>query len=301
MLTKVLIFMLNYFLSVGFFMFMERKILGVGHMREGPNKISLKGIFQFFMDMIKLLMKNLLMLINTFYLIYLIFPLLMFFNMILLWFIIPFIFIFINTKISMIFLIVLLVLKMIIIIVLVYFLYSVYSYLSVIRMIIQVVSYDIVIILVLICFIMVYNNLSLKVFIYDYFNTKFLFNFYLYIFWNLSLMVELIRLPFDFYEGESELISGFNIEFSSFLFVFIVLIEYMEMIYFMFLSVLMFFYGNFNLLLFYFILFILIFVLIWFRVFFVRYRLDKMLMLLWKYIFPLFMFFILFYYFINFF
>lgn len=77
-----------------------------------------------------------------------------------------------------------------------------------------------------------------------------------------SVMVELIRLPFDFYEGESELVSGFNIEYGSFLFLVLVLVEYMEILYFVVLTILMFIYNNYFNLIFIFILFLFVFIII---------------------------------------
>lgn len=56
--------------------------------------------------------------------------------------------------------------------------------------------------------------------------------------------MEILRLPFDFYESESELISGFNLEFSSFYFMILFIIEYLDIIFFINLSSLIFFYFN---------------------------------------------------------
>ena len=53
----------------------------------------------------------------------------------------------------------------------------------------------------------------------------------------------------DFYEGESELISGFNLEISSLNFMFLFTVEYLDIIYFLNLRVLIFF--NFNYLIFF--------------------------------------------------
>jgi NADH:ubiquinone oxidoreductase subunit H len=54
--------------------------------------------------------------------------------------------------------------------------------------------------------------------------------------------MEILRLPFDFYERESELISGFNLELRSFKFILLFIVEYLDMIYFLNLRMLIFFY-----------------------------------------------------------
>jgi len=51
-------------LGVGFFIFIERKFLGLTHYREGPNKLLYKGYFQFLIDIIKLLFKDFVNLFN---------------------------------------------------------------------------------------------------------------------------------------------------------------------------------------------------------------------------------------------
>nr|YP_010388121.1 NADH dehydrogenase subunit 1 [Aclerda takahashii]UPO69105.1 NADH dehydrogenase subunit 1 [Aclerda takahashii] len=296
--------MLNYFIGVGFFMFIERKILGLAQIREGPSKILFKGNVQFLMDLIKLVLKfwNELIFMGNLFL-YLIMPFILFMNMIIMWFFFPFIYVFFNNMFSIIYLIVLLTLKMMYFMFMVYLLYSIYSVISVIRMVVQIISYDIVLILILIYYFLMHLSFkfSLILLLNEKFNLSLFFSLMMFVFWLISIMVELIRLPFDFYEGESELISGFNIEFSSLLFMVLVLVEYMEMIYFMMMTLFLFIYSITMSFIFYLMFFLMVFFLIWIRVFFVRYRLDKMMVLLWKFMFPLCIMIIMFFYYYNFF
>jgi len=56
--------------------------------------------------------------------------------------------------------------------------------------------------------------------------------FDLFIIWLLILLVETNRRPYDFAEGESELVSGFNIEYIGVLFAYIFISEYGILIFF---------------------------------------------------------------------
>jgi len=53
----------------------------------------------------------------------------------------------------------------------------------------------------------------------------------MYIVFNVSILAESNRSPFDFAEGESELVSGFNTEYRSVLFVIVFLAEYISIIF----------------------------------------------------------------------
>lgn len=187
---------------------------------------------------------------------------------------------FLNKEISLIYLIVLIVLKIFYIVLIVYFIISVYCYLSIIRILIQVISYDIIIIIIIIVNFLIYLEFDFKMFFYNFQLIRIIYRFTVLLVWLVRIMVELLRLPFDFYEGESELVSGFNVEYGSLMFLFLVLVEYIEIIYFVYITLIMFVYINYYDIFWSLIFFFFLFVLVWFRVFFVRYRLDKILFLL---------------------
>lgn len=63
------------------------------------------------------------------------------------------------------------------------------------------------------------------------------------ILWMLSLLAETNRAPFDFVEGESELVSGYNVEFGGFGFALIALAEYGRIIFISVLTCVIFFGG----------------------------------------------------------
>ena len=105
-----------------------------------------------------------------------------------------------------------------------------YRSLGVIRNCRQVISYEISILLLFIVFIYTKNSLNLTLFNSDIF-------FYI-VCVSLILFIgiaETRRAPFDFREGESELISGYNVEYRGVSFVYLFLREYGIIIFFIFL------------------------------------------------------------------
>lgn len=102
----------------------------------------------------------------------------------------------------------------------------------------------------------------------------------------LRCVAETNRAPFDFREGERELISGFNLEFGSAGFVFLFLAEYGIIIFFCYFLNLIFFSGNF--VIFSFLLFVFIFI----RRVFPRFRYDLLIKITWTKFLPLSLFFL---------
>jgi len=106
-----------------------------------------------------------------------------------------------------------------------FFSISKYSLLGSIRSSSQSVSFEIIFFFLLFCFLIFFQR----------FIFKWVINFLLCIFIFLLIilvLVELNRAPFDFSEGESELVSGFNLEFGTIFFILLFLSEYGFLIFF---------------------------------------------------------------------
>lgn len=152
---------------------------------------------------------------------------------------------------------------------------------GIIRFISQIISYEVGIIIIIINLIFIINSFNLNDFYLYQLNIKFFFFlFFLVIILLISFLAEINRSPFDFSEGESELVSGFNIEFRSISFIFIFISEYISIIFIGILFCEIFlgliirkFYLNI------FILFF-IFLVIWLRGFLPRFRYDKLIYLI---------------------
>ena len=164
-----------------------------------------------------------------------------------------------------------------------------YSILGSIRSVAQILSYEISLILILLILIWFRNRFN---FLSLGWGQKFILNFFIFlpIFFIIfvSFLAELNRTPYDFREGESELVSGFNTEYGSGGFVLIFLREYANIIFIRFLISFIFFNinGELN-----FIIclnrVIIIFFIIWVRATLPRYRYDMLINLAWKRYLPL--------------
>jgi len=103
----------------------------------------------------------------------------------------------------------------------------------------------------------------------------------IFLMWLSSRIAETNRTPFDFAEGESELVSGFNIEYGRGGFALLFLAEYARIIFIRYFLTIIFI-GKLGLLLFNLVGIFFCYVFIWVRGTLPRFRYDKLIGLAWR-------------------
>lgn len=262
-------------ICVAFFTFMERKILGLCHNRLGPSKVFLLGLFQPFRDALKLFSKGDLFIKRLISLIFLSIPLLMLFFSLVLWVIYFFWGFLFYCNYSLVFFIRLRRFFVYFILYIGWSRGSRYRLLGSYRSSAQRISYEIIMILLLLIFCFYFYKLT---FINIFFISYLVLIFGLMYLWFLSCLAESRRSPFDFVEGESELVSGFNTELGGGLFSLIFISEYRSIIFLCFISGLLFWGGSFMLI----VSFNFMYLYVWVRSSYPRLRYDYFLMFGWK-------------------
>nr|UNO53597.1 NADH dehydrogenase subunit 1 [Ixodes granulatus] len=270
--------------SVAFFTLLERKVLGYAHIRKGPNKVGLWGVFQPLGDAMKLFSKEMNMMFYMNMFMYLIISLISLILMMFLWLLYNWNYNQILIEYGLIFMLCVSSLGVYVILIGGWSSNSKYSLLGAYRGVAQVISYEVSFSIIMISSIFFCGS-------YSFFDVTFFQNFWmivvgffnLFIVWMVSCYAETNRSPFDLSEGESELVSGFNIEYGSWNFALLFMSEYGNIILFSLLTSYLFF-GSSGFMMMNMLVVMFGFILI--RGTLVRYRYDKLMMLAWKEILP---------------
>lgn len=261
--------------------------MGYIQIRKGPNKVGFSGLLQPFADAVKLFTKEQTFPYLSNFNIYYISPVMNLFISLFLWISIPFLSVILNFNFSLLFFLRVSSLGVYSIIMSGWSSNSRYSLLGGLRSVAQTISYEVSLALILISFI--YLTLSFRMIDYkesQFYIWYFFLSLPLCFMFVISCLAETNRTPFDFAEGESELVSGFNVEYRRGRFAIIFLAEYSRILFMSILCVMIFLGGDINSFFFFVKLVFLSFFWIWVRGTLPRFRYDKLIYLAWKRFLP---------------
>ncbi len=305
-LIKILAIVIPLVIAVAMFVYWERKVLGWMHVRMGPNQIGPLGLLQAFADVVKLLLKEIVVPTNASRFLFFLAPMLALVPALAAWAVIPFGegLVLSNANAGILYLLAMTSMGVYGIIIAGWASNSRYAMLGAMRSAAQVVSYELAMGLALVCVLVLAGSLNLS----DIVRAQqggLLHWFWLpllpmVVVYFVSGVAETNRAPFDVAEGESEIVAGFHVEYSGATFALFFLAEYANMILVSFLTPIFFFggwmspfpvsWGAIGDGSFFWLLakaFLVSFLFLWFRASFPRYRYDQIMRLGWKVFIPI--------------
>jgi len=301
-LAKILAIVIVVTLSVAYLTLAERKVIGYMQLRLGPNRVGWKGSLQPFADVLKLLVKEVIIPTGANKYLFIAAPVLALMPALAAWAVVPFTDGAVVSNIDAGLLYVLAITSMGVygVIVAGWASNSKYAFLGAMRSAAQIVAYEIAMGFALVCVLMMSGSLNLSVIVdsqrtaYGLLGWNLLPLFPMFVVYFISAVAETNRAPFDVAEGESEIV-GFHVEYSGTAFAVFFLAEYANMILVSALAALMFLGGWLSPVpfipdgFFWFAAKVafLLFCFLWFRATFPRYRYDQIMRLGWKVFIPL--------------
>nr|YP_009491829.1 NADH dehydrogenase subunit 1 [Dosinia troscheli]AWI67999.1 NADH dehydrogenase subunit 1 [Dosinia troscheli] len=277
--------------GVAFYIVTERKGLGMMQLRQGPNKVSLKGVLQPVADGVKLFTKEIMVPYSASKLMYLLGPFICFFCAYSFWLLFPASHDYISLEMGLLFFLCVSAFSVYGVFLVGWVCDSRYAFLGAMRAVAQSISYEVFLSTCLFCPVLLIGTFDLiEVRSFSFLNM--IIGQELLLLWIISILAETNRAPFDFVEGESELVAGYNVEFGGVGFALLALAEYSNMVFMSMLTAILFlssftwvgvvgdvFMGVFLVLISYFV--------VWVRGVVPRFRYDLLMKLCWQVLLPI--------------
>nr|ALN11489.1 NADH dehydrogenase subunit 1 [Pristimantis fenestratus] len=296
MLTSLspLFFIIPILLAVAFLTLIERKILGYMQLRKGPNVVGPTGVLQPITDGLKLFMKEPVRPSSSSKTLFLLAPAMALTISLIIWTPLPMPLPFSDMNLGILFILSLSSLTVYSILSSGWASNSKYALIGALRAVAQAISYEVTLALILLCAILFSGNFTLQNFNVTQEVVWLIFPAWpLYVMWFISSLAETNRAPFDLTEGESELVSGFNVEYASGPFALFFLAEYANIIMMNSITTIIFFGSSTTAPLSHLTLTlmtkatILSMTFLWIRASYPRFRYDQLMHLVWKNFLPL--------------
>ncbi len=289
-------------LFIAYLTYFERKVIGAMQLRKGPNVVGPFGLFQPIADGIKLLTKETIFPDKSSKFLFILSPILTFALALIAWAVIPIDFkiVLADINVGLMYIFAVSSLGVYGIIMAGWSSNSRYAFLGSLRSAAQMISYEVSIGLIIISVLLTAGSLNLTEIIMSQKNLWYVIpHFPMFVIFFISTLAETNRAPFDLPEAESELVAGYNVEYSSMSFGLFFLGEYGNMILMSSMSTILFLGGwlpPFEWYLFEYVpgyiwflikSIFLLFIFLWVRATLPRYRYDQLMTLGWKLFLPL--------------
>ena len=292
-------------LGVAYLTLAERKVIGWIQLRRGPNVVGPFGLLQPIADGLKLFLKETVIPASANRIVFVLAPMITFILALIAWAVIPFGdgLVLADINVGVLYLFAISSLGVYGIIMAGWASNSKYAFLGALRSAAQMVSYEVSIGFVIITVLLAVGSLNLSDIVMaqngGILHWHFLPLLPMFVVFFISALAETNRAPFDLPEAEAELVSGYNVEYSSMTFAMFFLGEYANMILMSGMTVVLFLGGwlpPFDMYPFtivpgpiWFVLKIMavLFLFLWVRATFPRYRYDQLMRLGWKVFLPL--------------
>nr|WKD83290.1 NADH dehydrogenase subunit 1 [Loris lydekkerianus malabaricus] len=294
-MLNLLLLIIPIILAMAFLTLLERKTLGYMQLRKGPNIVGPNGLLQPFADAMKLFIKEPLKPLTSSTLLYMIAPTLALSIALIMWTPLPMPHPLININLGILFILATSSLAVYSILWSGWASNSKYALIGALRAVAQTISYEVTLAIILLSILMMSGSFTLSTLIKTQEHLWLLIpSWPLAMMWFISTLAETNRAPFDLTEGESELVSGFNVEYAAGPFALFFMAEYTNIIMMNALTVTIFmsaihnmhstelFSTSFTLK-----TLLLTTAFLWVRASYPRFRYDQLMHLLWKNFLPL--------------
>ena len=300
--AKILAIVVPLLIAVAYFTLAERKIMGAIQRRRGPNVVGVFGLLQPLADGAKLLLKETIIPSNANTILFVLAPIISFLLSLLGWAVIPYGegMVFADINVGILYLFAVSSLGVYGVIISGWASNSKYAFLGALRSAAQMVSYEVSLGVIIITVLICVGSLNLSDIVLAQQGVWFVVPLFpMAIMFYISALAETNRHPFDLPEAEAELVSGYNVEYSSMGFALFFLGEYANLLIMSGMTVILFLGGWLPLFSFapftwvpgpiWFGLKLIIFAagFAWARAAFPRYRYDQLMRLGWKIFLPL--------------